>query len=145
MECSALIRIHSNIAENAPRPSMSALRPPTPSRSEPDRLRMTLGEQKPCKINENRGSELQLACCGPGLTTPGRPFRKVRGSLGGASQQSYIYQQISMKIHRISTKYDRSRSGPAERAPRRATTAQFYKENHSGQNVAVLFAQTGFL
>ncbi len=33
----------------------------------------------------------------------------------------------------------------AERTPRRATTAQFYRENHSEQNVAVLFAQTWFL
>ena len=103
IEGSASIIIHSNIAENAPRPSMSALHPLTPSRSEPDQLRMTLGELKACKINENEGSGLQLACCAPGLTTPGRPFRKVRGSLGGASHQQGIHQQICMKMHRILT------------------------------------------
>ena len=88
--------------------------PLTPSRSEPDRLRMTLGELKPCKINENEGSRLQLACCPPGLTTPGRPFGKVGGSLGGALHQQGIDQQISMKMHRISTKYKRFSSGQAK-------------------------------
>mgnify|MGYP005715783323 CR=1 FL=1 len=43
---------------NAPRPSMSTLRPNTLSRSEPDRLRMTLGELKRCKMHENEGSGL---------------------------------------------------------------------------------------
>ena len=116
--------------------------PRTPSRSEPDRLRMTLGEQKPSKINENEGFRLQLACCAPGLTTPGSACRKVRGSLGGFTHVPGIEQQIMTKIHRISTKYDRFSSGRADRGPRRRTTAQFYRENHSEQYVAVLFAQT---
>jgi len=32
---------------------MSALHSPTPSKSEPDQLHMTLGGLKACKINEN--------------------------------------------------------------------------------------------
>jgi hypothetical protein len=107
---------------------MSALRLLYPSRSEPDRLRMTLGELKPCKINENEGSGLQLACCAPGLTTPGRAFRKVRGSLGGASRHQGIDQQISMKIHRISTKYKRFSSGRAERAEPADNPRRFRKD-----------------
>jgi len=84
--------IHSRSTKNALRPLMPALRPPTPSRSDPDGLRMTPSELKLCKINENTGSVLQLACCAPGLTTPGRAFRKVRGSLGGASHEQGIDQ-----------------------------------------------------
>ena len=114
--------------------------PPTSSRSEPDQLRMTLGELKPYKINENEGSGLQLACCAPSLTTPGRAFRKVRGSLGGSSHKHGLDQQISMKIHRISTKYDRSSSGAASEPWRSATALQFYRENPPGQYVAVLVA-----
>ena len=72
-----------SIANAAPRPYMSAMHLPTPSKSEPDQLRMTLGELKACKNNENQGFGLQLACCAPGLTTPGRAFRKVRAALGG--------------------------------------------------------------
>ena len=89
--------------------------PRTPSRSEPDRLRMTLGEQKPSKINENEGFRLQLACCAPGLTTPGSACRKVRGSLGGFTHVPGIEQQIMTKMHRIPTKYKRISSGRAER------------------------------
>ena len=94
---------------------MSALRPPTPSRSDPGRLHMTLGEQKPSKMNENEGFRLQLAFCAPGLTTPGSACRKVRGSLGGFTHVPGIEQQIMTKMHRISTKYKRISSGRAER------------------------------
>ena len=43
---------------NAPRPSISAVRLPYPSRSEPNRLCMTLGELKRCKMHENERSGL---------------------------------------------------------------------------------------
>ena len=36
-------------------------------------------------MNENEGSGLQLACCAPGLTTPGSACRKVRGWHGGGN------------------------------------------------------------
>ena len=72
--------------------------PPTPSRSEPDRLRMTLGELKRCKINENDSSGVQLACCASDLITPGGAFRKVTGSLGEASHQHGIVQRICPKM-----------------------------------------------
>ena len=75
--------MHSSIAGNASKPYRSAMHSPYTSRSEPEQLHMSLGEQKPCKNNENASFGLQLACCAPGLTTPGRAFRKVTGSLGG--------------------------------------------------------------
>ena len=118
IEGSASIITYSSIAENAPRPSMSALHPSTPSRSQPDQLRMTLGELKACKINENKGFGLQLACCAPGLTTPESACGKVRGSLGGASHEQGIDEQISMKMHRIST----NTTDPAAGRPSRPKT-----------------------
>ena len=134
--------MHSSIAENASRPSRSAMHSPYTSRSEPDQLRMSLGEQKPCKKNENAWFGLQLGCCAPGLSTPGRAFRKVRAALGGHRTSKVLISRSLWKC----TEYQQiqaiqQRTGRAGMR-RRATTAQFCKENHSEQYVAVSCAQT---